>query len=116
MSSTTSSTIVDEYAGVEDAQRGKWLASKVGTASGILLAHHGAIVTGTTIGEACYKAVTFERMCHFTYDLLVVGRTPSKIPQQQRSELKAALLQNAPGAYWDGAVRLLLAHEPEVLD
>ena len=26
-----------------------------------------------TIDEACYKAVTFERMCRFTYDLLAVG-------------------------------------------
>ena len=108
-------TIVDEYSGVDDAEQGKWLATKVGSASGILLAHHGAIVTGTTIGEACYKAVTFERMCRFTYDLLVVGRTPSKIPAGQRAELKATLLQNAPRAYWDGAVRLLLAREPEVL-
>ena len=39
-------TIVDEYAGVDDAEQGKWLASKIGGASGILLAHHGAIVTG----------------------------------------------------------------------
>jgi hypothetical protein len=30
--------------------------------------------------------------------------------------LKAMLLQNTPRAYWDGAVRLLLAREPEVLD
>jgi len=109
-------TIVDEYAGVDDAEQGKWLASKVGDASGILLAHHGAIVTGRTIGEACYKAVTFERMCRFTYDLLVVGRTPTKIPTEQRAELKTMLLQNTPRAYWDGAVRLLLAREPEVLD
>ena len=108
-------TIVDEYAGVEDAEQGKWLATKVGNASGILLAHHGAIVTGTTIGAACYKAVTFERMCRFTFDLLVVGRTPSKIPAGQRADLKAMLLQNTPRAYWDGAVRLLLASEPEVL-
>ena len=73
-------------------------------------------MTGRTIGEACYKAVTFERMCRFTYDLLVVGRTPSKIPAVQRTELKAMLLQNTPRAYWDGAVRLLLARESEVLD
>jgi ribulose-5-phosphate 4-epimerase/fuculose-1-phosphate aldolase len=109
-------TVVDEYAGVEDAEQGKWLAAKVGDASGILLAHHGAIVTGRSIGEACYKAVTFERMCRFNYDLLVVGRTPSKIPTEQRASMKAALLQNTPLAYWDGAVRLLLKNEPEVLD
>jgi len=106
---------VDEYAGVEDAQHGKWLATEVGDASGILLAHHGAIVTGTTIGETCYKAVTFERMCRFTYDILAAGREPLEIPADQRSGLKAMLHQNTPRAYWDGAARLLIAKEPEVL-
>jgi ribulose-5-phosphate 4-epimerase/fuculose-1-phosphate aldolase len=107
--------LVDEYAGVDDAEQGKWLATQVGNASGILLAHHGAIVTGSTIGEACYKAVTFERMCHFTYDILASGRAPREIPAEQRPELKAALRQNTPRAYWEGAARLLLAREPEVL-
>ena len=76
-------TIVDEYAGVEDAQQGQWLADQVGAASGILLAHHGAIVDGATVGEACYKAVTFERMCRFTYDLLAIGRDPVEIPARR---------------------------------
>jgi ribulose-5-phosphate 4-epimerase/fuculose-1-phosphate aldolase len=107
--------LVDEYAGVDDAQQGKWLATQVGDASGILLAHHGAIVTGATVGAACYKAVTFERMCRFTYDILAAGRVPEEIPAGQRAELKAALHQNAPTAYWDGAVRMLVAREPEVL-
>ena len=76
---------VDEYAGVDDAQQGKWLAAQVGDASGILLAQHGAIVTGSTIGEACYKAVTFERMCRFTYDILAAGRAPVEIPADSAS-------------------------------
>ncbi len=107
---------VDEYSGVDDSESGKWLATQVGGASGILLAHHGAIVTGSTIGEACYKAATFERMCRFTYDILAAGRTPQEIPAEHRPALKAALRQNTPRAYWDGAVRLLLAAEPEVLE
>ena len=108
--------LVDEYAGVDDAEQGKWLATQVGNASGILLANHGAIVTGSTIGEACYKAVTFERMCRLTYDVLATGRAPREIPAEQRPGLKAALLQNTPRAYWDGAARLLLADEPQVLE
>lgn len=107
--------IVDEYAGVESAEQGQWLAKQVGDASGILLAHHGAIVTGATVGEACYRAVTFERMCRFTYDLLAIGHTPAEVPADQRAELKPTLRQNTPLAYWHGAVRLLLASEPEVL-
>jgi ribulose-5-phosphate 4-epimerase/fuculose-1-phosphate aldolase len=100
---------------VEDATQGRWLAEQVSAASGILLAHHGAIVTGTTIGEACYKAVTFERMCRMTYDILALGRIPTEIPAAQRPDLKSALRQNTPLAYWDGAARQLLAHEPETV-
>ena len=65
---------VDEYSGIEDANDGEWLANAVGNASGVLLAHHGAIVTAPTIAEACYKATTFERMCRFTYDTLARRR------------------------------------------
>ena len=108
--------LVDEYAGVDDAEQGKWLATQIGDASGVLLAQHGAIVTAPTIAEACYKAVTFERMCRFTYDVIAAGREPREIPAEHRPGLKAALRQNAPTAYWDGAVRLLLAAEPEVLE
>ncbi|MDP9332652.1 MAG: class II aldolase/adducin family protein [Actinomycetota bacterium] len=106
---------VDEYGGVEDANDGKWLATQVGDASGILLAHHGAIVTAPTIPEACYKATTFERMCRLTYDAIVAGREPNEIPADARAPLKTMLRQNTPQAYWDGAVRLLLGEEPEVL-
>jgi ribulose-5-phosphate 4-epimerase/fuculose-1-phosphate aldolase len=107
--------VVDEYGGVDDAAAGKWLANEVGDASGILLAHHGAIVTAPTIGAACYKATTFERMCRLTYDVLRAGREPVELGPGQRAELKPALQQNTPRAYWDGAVRLLLRDEPEVL-
>lgn len=107
--------LVDEYSGVEDANDGKWLAREVGAASGILLAHHGAIVTAPTVAEACYKAATFERMCHMTYDTLVAGRPPTELPADARAALKPVLRQNTPQAYWDGAVRLLLRDEPEVV-
>jgi ribulose-5-phosphate 4-epimerase/fuculose-1-phosphate aldolase len=107
--------LVDEYSGVENANDGKWLARAVGSASGILLAHHGAIVTAPTVAEACYKAVTFERMCRFTYDALVARHDAPELPAEARAAMKPVLRQNAPQAYWDGAVRLLLRDEPEVL-
>ena len=106
---------VDEYGGIGDANDGKWLAAQVGDASGILLAHHGAIVTAPTMPEACYKATTFERMCRFTYETIAAGREPSEISAGARAALKPLLRQNTPQAYWDGAVRLLLRDEPEVL-
>ena len=106
---------IDEYGAIEDASDGKWLAREVGDASGVLLAHHGAIVTAPTIPEACYKAAALERMCRFTYDVLAAGRAPEELPAGARAELKPALRQNTPRAYWEGAVRLLLRDEPEVL-
>jgi ribulose-5-phosphate 4-epimerase/fuculose-1-phosphate aldolase len=106
---------VDEYGGIEDANDGKWLAAQVGDSSGILLAHHGAIVTAPTMAAACYKATTFERMCRMTYDALAAGREPDELAAAARAELKPVLQQNTPQAYWDGAVRLLLRAEPEVL-
>ena len=108
---------VDEYDGtVETAAAGAALAARVGSASGILLANHGAIVTGTTIGEACYRAVTFERMCRFTVEAMAAGRPLRSLPGPGRAALKAELVRNTPDAYWDGAVRGLLRVEPDVLD
>ena len=106
---------VDEYTFTEDVSAASSLADAVGKASGVLLAHHGALVTAPTIEELTYKAVTFERMCRFTYDILRAGREPAEFPESERPMMQQ-LLRGAPSrAYWDGAVRTLLAREPEVL-
>ncbi len=108
---------VDEYAGlVDSASLGAQLAERVGTATGVVLANHGAIVTGRTIGEACYQAVTFERMCKFWYDTMVAGVTPRAIAPAARAQIKAGLKMGCPPVFFDGAVRQLLRSEPEVLD
>jgi ribulose-5-phosphate 4-epimerase/fuculose-1-phosphate aldolase len=107
--------LVDEYAGVNDADGGKWLANEIGDATGVILAHHGAIVTAPTVAEAAYNSVTFERMCRFTYDILAIGREPEAIPAEQISELKEVMKGGPVRAYWEGAVRKLLRTEPDVL-
>jgi ribulose-5-phosphate 4-epimerase/fuculose-1-phosphate aldolase len=108
---------VDEYDGfVLDAMSGAQLAEKIGSATGIVLANHGAIVTGETVAEACYQSVLFERMCRFHYDTMVAGRKPKAIPAETRAVMKAGLKVGAAPIYWDGAVRSLLRREPEVLD
>lgn len=107
---------VDEYDGtIESAGAGAVLASKVGGATGILLANHGAIVTGCSAAEVAYKAVTFERMCRFTVDALRAGRTLRELPRASHGALRAELYRNAPDAFWGGAVRSLLATDPTVL-
>jgi L-fuculose-phosphate aldolase len=108
-------TFVDEYALVEGEADGRWLAEKMGTASAALLAHHGAIVTASTIEDACYRAATFEHMCRFTYDILAAGRTPDEIEPEQRVPLQKLLNEVTGRAYWEGAVRMLIASEPDVL-
>jgi hypothetical protein len=55
-------------------------------------------------------------MCRFTYDILQAGQEPVEVGPTERAALKPALLQNAPRVYWEGAVRQLLAREPEVLE
>ncbi len=116
--------MVDEYGGVvEDASAGAALANAIGPASAALLRNHGAIVTASTPGEACYKAVTLERMCRFHADALATGRTPRPIDGSSTSArrdevmaVKGLLQRNTPDAYWHGAVRQLLRREPGVLD
>ena len=108
---------VDEYDGfVSNADAGVFLAEQVGTATAVLLANHGGLVTGRTIGEACYHAVTFERMCRFAYDAMAVGVEPRPIAPAMRASMKPGLKLGCPPTFWDGAVRQLLVTEPEVLD
>jgi ribulose-5-phosphate 4-epimerase/fuculose-1-phosphate aldolase len=106
---------VDEYTFTEGVDAAQQLADRIGKASGVLLANHGALVTAPTVEELCYKATTLERMCRFTYDILRAGREPKEFPEPARASMQA-LLRGAPSrAYWEGAVRTLLSREPEVL-
>jgi len=110
---------VDEYEGtIEDAGAGTSLTERVGGATGIQLAHHGAIVIAPTIEEAGYKAATYERMARFTLAALHAGTPASPLPltSTERAALKHELRTNAPAAYWDGAARAVLRTNPDVLD
>jgi len=108
---------VDEYSGIiDDAFSGAKLAEAVGDKTAVVLANHGAIVTGETIEEACYHAVIFERMCKFYYDSLLTGLKPREIKPEIRAAMKPGLKRGCPPVFWDGAVRQLLRRQPEVLD
>ena len=87
-----------------------------GDKTAVVLANHGAIVTGETIEEACYQAVTFERMCKFFYDSMLTGRPPREIKPEIRAAMKPGLKKGCPPVFWDGAVRQLLRRQPDVLD
>ena len=109
--------LVDEYEGqVLDAQAGEWLAEQIGDADGIILVNHGAIVIGASIEEAAYRAATFDRMCRLTADALVSGIPTREIVAEHRRSLEAAFRTHALDAYWNGAVRMLVRNQPDVLD
>ena len=108
--------IVDEYDGtVESAAAGQWLAERIGNATVALLANHGAIVTGSSFGSACYRAVTFERACEFSVDAMRCNRSLRPIPTEAIPSLQHELKRNTADAFWGGAIRALLTKEPEVL-
>jgi ribulose-5-phosphate 4-epimerase/fuculose-1-phosphate aldolase len=107
---------VNEYDGeVSSASAGAALAERMGDASVAVLASHGVVVVAPTIEEATYKSVMFERMCDIHYRALLTGRTPIPIAPEHLKPMKASLIERAAQAYWDGAVRQLLAAEPAVL-
>ncbi len=107
---------VDEYDGViDDPDAGVRLARRIGDATGVVLANHGAIATGRTIAEACYQAVMLERTCRFFYDALVSQQSWRVIDPEMSAQVQPRLKAGCPPVYWNGAVRQLLRTEPEVL-
>lgn len=108
--------MVDEFGGgVTDASAGASLAALVGDLSGAVLANHGALVCGADMAIATFRAETFERMCRFSFELAQGGYEPQPIADDIRPTLKQWLLTKGAAAYWQGAVRQLIAREPEVL-
>jgi len=109
--------LVDEYDGqVLDADAGASLARQVGDADGVILVNHGAIVIGASVEEAAYRSVTFDRMCRLTADGLTAGVATHEIALEHRGALKDAFRTHALDAFWNGAVRMLVREEPDVLE
>lgn len=108
---------INEYDGeVDSARIGAELADRLGDATIAFLASHGVLVIAPTIEEATYKAANLERCCEIMYRTMLTGRDPFPISPEHMKPMKASLLERATHAYWDGAVRQLIAAEPDVLD
>jgi ribulose-5-phosphate 4-epimerase/fuculose-1-phosphate aldolase len=80
-----------------------------------MLWSHGVLVTGRTLEEATFRTVVLERACRLSYDMLAVGRDPLPIRDDVAQATKRGLSTLGVEGYWVGAVRQLLAREPEVL-
>ncbi|MDG2028613.1 MAG: class II aldolase/adducin family protein [Acidimicrobiales bacterium] len=109
--------LVDDYDGeVDTPLAGGALADAIGDRSVALLVSHGVIVTAPTMQEAVYKSVLFERTCEMHWRLRAFGQKATPIAPVFQNQLKASLIERAADVYWDGAIRQLVATEPDVLD
>lgn len=109
--------LVSEYDGeVDRPHLGAALADLIGEARVALLVSHGVIVTAPTLAEAVYTSVLFERTCMLHWQVLQTGRPAVPIAESSQRQLQASLVERAAPVYWNGAVRTLLAAEPEVVD
>jgi ribulose-5-phosphate 4-epimerase/fuculose-1-phosphate aldolase len=108
--------LVEKYDGEIDAPwRAAELAQQVGSANLIMLANHGVIAMGRNIAEAVYRAVSIERVCHLAYDVMVTGRTPSKMNRGDMIGMQASLIERAADVYWAGAARMTIKADRSVL-
>lgn len=110
--------LVNEYTGgVDTPDAGEHLAESVGKATVALLANHGALVTGETIEEATYRAVSLERVSRLSYYTMLTGRAPIEMPDAARADIKAGFRSEATvEMFWNGAVRTLLGRDRSCLD
>lgn len=110
--------LFNEYTGgIDNSDAGKELADAVGDATAVLLANHGVLITGSTIAEATYRAVSFERVCRLSVFAMMIGKSPTEIAPSLRSTMKEMFfMPDTVEFYWNGAVRLLLQQHLEVLD
>ena len=109
--------LVDDYDGeVDTPLAGGELADAIGPATVALLVSHGVIVTAPTVQEAIYKSVLFERTCEMHWRLRAFGQQATPIAPVFQRQLQSSLIERAADVYWDGAIRQLVAAEPQVLD
>jgi len=108
--------LLEKYDGEIDAPwRAAELAQQIGSANLVILANHGVIATGRNMAEAVYRAVSIERVCHLAYDVMVTGRTPSKMNRGDMVGMQASLIERAADVYWAGAARMTIKADRSVL-
>jgi ribulose-5-phosphate 4-epimerase/fuculose-1-phosphate aldolase len=108
--------LLETYDGEIDAPwRAAELARQIGSANLVILANHGVIATGRNPAEAVYRAVSIERVCHLAYDVMVTGRTPSKMNRGDMVGMRASLIERAADVYWAGAARMTIKADRSVL-
>ena len=109
--------LVEKYDGEIDAPwRAADLAHEIGSANLVILANHGAIVTGRNVEEAVYRAASIERVCKLAYDVMLTGRTHAQMKRGDMVGMKASLIERAADVYWAGAARMTIKADRGVLN
>merc|ERR1712187_675146 len=106
----------NEYTGaVDNAEEGQKLARAIGSSTAVILANHGTLITGESVAQATYRAVTFERTCRLQYDALAANRKLVPVPHATRALLKRSLNTLSVDNFWRNEVRHILRTSPDVL-
>jgi ribulose-5-phosphate 4-epimerase/fuculose-1-phosphate aldolase len=109
--------LVENYDGeIDTPWRARELAEQVGSANLVILANHGVIATGRNLAEAVYRAVSIERVCRLAHDVMLTGRTASKMNRGDMVGMQASLIERAADVYWAGAARMTIKADPAVLN
>jgi len=109
--------LLNEYTGgVDTALAGQKLSRQIGNATAIILANHGVLITGETIEQATYRAVTFERTCKLHYDALAANRNLVPVPPSTRHMLKRSLNTLSVNNFWRGEIRSLYRRDTDFFD
>lgn len=109
--------LVENYDGeIDTPWRAAELAGQIGSANLVILANHGVIATGRDLAAAVYRAVSIERVCRLAYDVLVTGRTPSRMKRGDMVGMQTSLIERAADVYWAGAARMTIKADRGVLD
>ena len=109
--------LVENYDGeIDTPWRARELAEQVGSANLVILANHGVIATGRNLAEAVYRAVSIERVCRLAHDVMLTGRTASKMNRGDMAGMQASLIERAADVYWAGAARMTIKADPAVLN
>ncbi len=99
---------------VTDAEKGRALATALGTHHAAVLANHGIVAVGQTVMEATYFAIEFERAVRLQAAALALGPL-REIPQEEMDQLIPYLSNAAKGrsqGVWDWLLRQVNAAAP----
>ncbi len=107
---------LDEYEGVAtDRSEGQAIARTLGSKRAVLLANHGQLVVGKSVGEAVYLAVALERAAGIQLAAMQVG-TVKRIPDDAARRAKGFFDEANIELQWQALRREAQRLRPQIFD